>query len=236
VDAKSASRAAAAFLVAFATAAAPAAGNPINTGGEAAAAIIGIAALAGGITAGVFYVLYKLRWSKQAEFTGEEVTINLEPGLARVEGVYRFHNPRDEERTLTLSYPFADGEDFGEPANVVVRDDAGADVPYRWKNGKIKFDVKLKPGGDTPIRVSFEQACCGSEFTYVLTSTRSWGRALKEARFVVEAPASLGPVASTYPLERLADDGAIVKYGFTRENFSPEEELTLSWAPAAAED
>jgi hypothetical protein len=232
VDAKRASRAAAAFLVAFATAAAPASGNPINTGGEAAAAIIGIAALAGGVTAGVFYVLYKLRWEKKVRFKAEEVTIRLEPGLAKVDGVYRFHNPRDAEVAVDLSYPFAERDGVGEPRKVVVKDDAGADVPYRRKNGKIDFDVKIKPRGDATVRVSFEQACRGREFTYILTSARSWGRPLKEARFVVEAPASFEPLASTYPLERLGGDGALAKYGFTRKNFDPEKELTISWALA----
>lgn len=232
MDGKSLSRAAAAFLVAFAAAASPACGNPINTGGQAAAAIIGIAALAGGLTAGVFYVLYKLRWEKKAEFAAEEVTIRLEPGVARVDGVYRFHNPRDAEVALDLSYPFAEGDGVAEPAKVVVSNDVGADVPYRRKKGKINFGVKIKPHADAAVRVSFEQGCRGREFTYILTSGRSWGRPLKEARFVVEAPASFGPLASTYPLERLSNEGAVVRYGFARENFSPERELTISWGPA----
>jgi hypothetical protein len=235
VDAKSASRAAAAFLVAFATAVAPASGNPINTGGQAAAAIIGIAVLAGGLTAGVFYVLYKLRWEKKAEFAAEEVTIRLEPGIARVDGAYRFHNPRDAEVALDLSYPFAEGDGVGEPGKVIIRGDAGADVPYRRKNGKINFGIKIKPREDATVRVSFEQACRGREFTYILTSARSWGRPLKEARFVVEAPPSFGPITSTYPLERLGNEGAVVKYGFARENFDPEKELTISWGPTPGE-
>ena len=229
-----------ALLVAVALTSAPAVANPMpppqepdNTGDFVflgAVVAIGMAA-----TAIFAYTLLSRRGdATSCTFAAEEVTITLTPGKARVRGTYTFYNGGGEDASLTVAYPFAAGEALGPAENVAVCDGAGRDVPFARADGKVSFDVAVPAGGRADVVVAFEQPCSAHSFTYILTTTRAWGRPLESARFVVEAPPSFGPVASTYPLEPLADDGAIIKYGFTRENFYPEEELTLSWQPAAS--
>lgn len=230
------------LIVAAVVAAAPAVGNPIppphepDTTGDtiffgAVAAMAGVAA---------FLIVHSLLTSRDeatsCTFAAKEVTIALSPDQARVRGVYTFRNDGDEDASLAVTYPFAASEALGPAENVAVSDGAGLDVPFAWVDGMISFDVEVPAGGRADVVVTFEQRCTADRFTYIVTTAREWGRPLDSARFVVETPATLGPVVSTYPLERLADDGAVVRYAFNTENFYPEEELTLSWAPTTSGD
>lgn len=165
----------------------------------------------------------------KAEFTGEEVTITLEPERARVAGVYRFHNPAEKPQTLKLRYPFARGPEFGDPENVVVRDAAGTSLPYRWQRGDVEFDLAVPPRAEARVSVSYEQDCYADKFTYILTSTREWRRPIEEAAFVVEAPYQLAPVKCPYKLEEAAAREGLVRYELRRENFYPDVDLTLHW-------
>jgi len=165
----------------------------------------------------------------KAEFTGEEVTITLEPERARVAGVYRFHNPAEKPQTLKLRYPFARGPEFGEPENVVVRDVAGTSLPYRWQRGDVEFDLAVPPRAEARVSVSYEQDCYADKFTYILTSAREWGRPIDEVAYVVEAPYQLAPVECPYKLEEAAAREVLVRYELRRENFYPDVDLTLRW-------
>ncbi|NIT36070.1 MAG: hypothetical protein GTN49_06170 [candidate division Zixibacteria bacterium] len=165
----------------------------------------------------------------KAEFTGEEVTITLEPERARVAGVYRFHNPGEETQTLKLRYPFARGPEFGDPENVVVVDAAGTPLPYRWRRGEIEFDLAVPPRGEAYVSVSYEQDCYADKFTYILTSKREWRRPFDEAAYFVEAPYQLAPVEGSYKLEEAASREGLVRYELRRDNFYPDVDLTLRW-------
>lgn len=235
-------RTAVAFLVAAALTASPAVANPYPPPYEPDAngnfVLLGtVAAIGIGATAILAYsLLSRHRDATSCNFAAEEVSITLSPGKARVRGVYTFRNDGGKDASLKITYPFAAGDTLGPAENVAVSDEAGCGIPFTRVEDEVSFDVAVPAGGTADVVVAFEQPCSADSFTYILTTTRKWGRPLESARFVVEAPPSFGPVASTYPLELVADDGAFARYGFARENFYPEEELTLSWQPVASRD
>jgi hypothetical protein len=223
-------RAAAVVAMGVAVAAVPAAGNPYAEEEIAVLAYVAPIAILGGLTVGfVIYKLYKWRAAGQPTFVGEEVTITLGPERARVTGVYRFHNPGDKPQTLKLRYPFARGPELGEPENISVRDGDGADVPFSWKRHHLAFEVIIPPQTEAEVLVAYEQRCLGCEFTYILTSTRSWRRPIEEATFAVEVPPQLAPLEGSYQLEEVASSEGGVRYELRREDFYPDVDLTLRW-------
>ncbi|UCH78207.1 MAG: hypothetical protein JSU81_10865 [Candidatus Coatesbacteria bacterium] len=220
-----------AAAAAVAVAAVPAAGNPYAEEEVAILAHVAPIAILGGLTVGfVIYKLYQSRAAGRPRFVGEEVTIALGPERARVAGVYRFHNPGDKSRTLRLRYPFARGPELGEPENIVVRGAAGDDLPFTWKRHDIAFEVTIPPQAEAEIVVAYEQRCRGCEFTYILTSTRSWRRPIEEATFAVDVPPQLAPLEGSYELEEVASPReGVVRYQLRREDFYPDVDLVLRW-------
>jgi hypothetical protein len=165
----------------------------------------------------------------KANFTGEEVKITLAPPRATVEGTYRFYNPDDEPRTLKLRYPFARGPGLGEPENVAVHDAEGLAVPFSWKRRDIAFEVTIPAQTEAEVSVAYEQACTGSEFTYILTTTRDWQRPIDKAAFAIEVPPQLAPLKGSYELEEVASREGVVRYELRREDFYPDVDLVLHW-------
>jgi hypothetical protein len=207
---------------------APAAANPIPEPEEeySAAALITTVAVAGAATAFATYMLYRHAAARKPSFVGEDVTITVAPTQAEVEGVYRFRNPAEDAQTR---YPFARGPALGEPDNVVVRDGEGQDVPFSWKRHDVAFEVTVPPRSEAEVSVSYEQPCRGGEFTYILTSTRSWRRPIERAAFAVEVPPQLAPIQGSYELEEVASREGVVRYELRREGFYPDVDLNLYW-------
>jgi hypothetical protein len=221
-------------LVASVAAAAPAAANPMPQPDteSSAAAVIATVGVAGAAAAFATYMLYRHAEAREPYFAAEDVTIKLSPARAKVEGVYRFRNPAEEEQPIKLRYPFARGPALGEPENVVVRDAEGRDVPFSWKGRDAAFEVTVPARGEAEVAVSYEQSCRGDEFTYVLTSTRHWRRPVGDASFAVEVPPQLAPVASSYELEEVASREGVVRYELRRDDFYPDVDLNLRWRRA----
>ena len=217
--------------VAAGTAAAPAAANPMPVPEEesSSAPFIATLAVAGVAAAFATYMLYRHAAARKPSFVGEDVTITVAPTQVKVEGVYRFRNPAEDAQTLKLRYPFARGPELGEPDNVVVRDGEGRDVPYSWKRHDVAFEVTVPPRSETEVSVSYEQPCRGGEFTYILTSTRSWRRPIERAAFAVEVPPQLAPVEGSYELEEVPAREGVVRYELRRDDFYPDVDLNLYW-------
>jgi len=219
-----------AATTAVALAAVPAAANPIPEPETTAAAVWIPVLVVGGAVAGVVtYFMYKRHVASRPSFAGEEVTIKLAPDRAYVTGVYRFRNPGDKPRPLKLRYPFARGPEVGEPENISVRDAEGGDIPFSWKRHDVAFEVTVPARGEAAVTVSFEQACRGCEYTYILTSTRNWGRPIDEARFAVVAPVQLAPVDCPYEWEEVPAAEGLVRYEMRRDDFYPDIDLRLRW-------
>ncbi len=215
-------------LLAVALAAAPAAANPAMPP-PAASAIPALVAFAGVMTFGIVTLVYLWRAPGSIRFAEEEVTITLAPGVANVSGVYTFYNPGDKAKTIDLIYPFAQADDLGTAENVTVTDEAAAAVPYAWKGDAVTFALTVPPKGRAAVAVTYEQPCKGNNFTYILTTTRSWRRPITKAAFVVRAPASLGPLKFPYKFRKAGEEGGVASYEFAREDFYPDVDLRVRW-------
>jgi hypothetical protein len=218
-----------AATVAAAVAAVPAGANPMPEPEDSGAALWIPVLVVGGAAAGfATYFLYKRHAASRLSFAGEDVTIKLAPDRAYVTGVYRFYNPGDKTRTLKLRYPFARGPKVGEPENISVRG-GGEEIPFSWKRHGVAFEVEVPARGEAAVTVSFEQPCSGCEYTYILTSTRNWGRPIDEARFAVVVPVQLAPVDCSYEWEEAPAAEGLARYEFSREDFYPDVDLVVHW-------
>lgn len=216
--------------VATAIAAVPAAANPIPVPEDSGSAVWIPVLVVGGAAAGfATYFLYKRHAASRPSFAGEDVTIKLAPDRAYVTGVYRFYNPGDKARSLKLRYPFARGPEVGDPENVAVRGGAGEDIPFSWKRHDVAFEIEVPARSEAAVTVSFEQPCSGCEYTYILTSTRNWGRPIDEARFAVVVPVQMVPVDCSYEWEKVPAVEGLARYEFSREDFYPDVDLVVHW-------
>jgi len=165
-----------------------------------------------------------------ARFTRERIEITVHSDSIDVDGLYDYANPLPFPWSQGLSVPFPTDALHPPPATVEVREvdlatgkDARA-LAVLWFGGEPHFSIPLLAFGVKHVRVRFTQYSPARSATYLLTTTRPWGRALEQGEYVLR-PRGVRIIASNYLLD---GQGGL---GFTRRHFMPDRDWRFTWAP-----
>ncbi len=166
-------------------------------------------------------------------FAREKVYLSIFEDHILVRGHYFFINERGKPTKAKIVYPFPIDSTMFFPDSIRVSQvgEGGTEVliPYRIREKSIDFGIELPPGSSREIVTRYRQEVRGSVARYILTSTRSWGRALEEAEFFIDVPDHLEIESLSYDAFSLwRSDGKQVYY-MRRENFLPDVDLIVSW-------
>jgi hypothetical protein len=116
-------------------------------------------------------------------FTEEEIIVVAHPRSIAVDAVYCYHNPFPFPVIQGCTIPFPEDEDHAPPLGVQLRQclpDEKA-VPVSHSLGKYRFSIYFPAQAHVRIRLSYEQFTPRARGTYILTSTKPWGRPLEKA-------------------------------------------------------
>lgn len=163
----------------------------------------------------------------------EYVEIELAPGRVKVSATYAFRNDTRRDAVLSLGYPFGEGRGVGAPEEVALSDGLGNAIPFAWKGDRITFNVAVPRKNYAQVYVAYEQPLDGTAFTYLLAKDRFWNLRGADTTFVVTAPAALGRVSSVYSIKKVAEEGGVVRYEYSRKRFYPQDNFNLTWENAA---
>lgn len=155
-------------------------------------------------------------------FVKERLHIQLSSSEGIVKGWYYIRNELPQSQEVLLYYPFAVNEYQGPPFEVEINE------PVIKKDTQgFSFLVRLGPCRAHWVRVSYKQPLYGEQFTYILTTTARWGRALEQASFRIGVPADWGDVSLSYPADRVHVQGAWKIYTIKRRDFLPDRDLCI---------
>lgn len=167
-------------------------------------------------------------------FDSERIRLHIVRDSLEVRGTYYLLCVRPTNQDLALFYPFPSDSMLGgsRMVSLEVRPNAGEFAPARWD---------LIPGGrgvrwwmppcaaDTLIVESvYRQKLLGDYARYIVTTTRSWERPLRRARFEIHLPDSVTPTEFSFPFEKRTGHGAIW-YAFEAEDFFPDRDIVVKW-------
>jgi hypothetical protein len=161
-------------------------------------------------------------------FVGERVRMQVTESEFVVDGYYEFERGAPEE-DLVLRYPFPSDTTFGTPellhSSVITSQGPRAmgivSGPDGWR-----LVLKSSWGRNVSVHIIYRQAMLASHATYVLTSTRDWGRPLGRAVLEVCLPAeSKADISPRLPRLEV-HDGAQVRWAEFRD-WLPEGDLTV---------
>jgi len=161
-------------------------------------------------------------------FTREWITVTLRPEACEVSGVYEYTNPWILPLTQGLSVPFPTDENHPAPATVrVSRVDPATDLsegelPVRWLGGRHHVTVRVPARSRVRMRVDYVQRSTDRNGTYILTTTRPWGRPLAFGKYSIRTEC-VNVTFSNYVLD--GEDGL----SFARRDFMPAEDWRFSW-------
>jgi hypothetical protein len=98
-----------------------------------------------------------------------------------------------------------------------------------FKRSRVSKASTLPPEKTEKVHIYFKQPAVDKNFTYILSSTRSWNKPLDKARFTINTNSDINGLNFSYPFELTPSENENYNYIFTANKFYPETELELSW-------
>ncbi len=158
-------------------------------------------------------------------FTSERIDVHVYPDEILVDGYYFYKNPFPFPVIQGFYIPFPVDKDHPEPFDARVERLKPWKEPLRLRNifGNTGFDAYFSGNEEAEIRVSYRQKAGRPDATYILTTTRPWGRPLENSVYMLY-PHGTTIVSSNYPLNIPGNAP-----GFHKTGFMPEKDWQFTW-------
>jgi len=89
--------------------------------------------------------------------------------------------------------------------------------------------VEGEPYAKPTVDVVYTQRSLDHSAKYILTTTQTWGQALKQAEFIVRVPASFKEVTLSYSPDSLKEIKGEQVFYLTKKDFLPEKDFEIRW-------
>jgi len=160
----------------------------------------------------------------RVEFTSERIEMSIRGNSLTIHGIYHFTNPNPELVRVAMLYPFP--VDATHPFPHAIRVKA---IAFRKVKDGITWIVEGEPYAKPTVDVVYTQRCLDHSAKYILTTTQTWGQALKQAEFIVRVPASFKEVTLSYSPDSLKEIKGEQVFYLTKKDFLPEKDFEIRW-------
>jgi hypothetical protein len=158
-------------------------------------------------------------------FTSERIDVHVYPDEILVDGYYFYKNPFAFPVMQGFSIPFPIDKDHPEPLEVNVErlTPTKEAISVRHPFGNTGFDAYFSANEEAEIRVSYRQKTGGANATYILTTTKPWGKPLESGVYTLYPHGTI-IVSSNYPLDLPGKAP-----GFHKTGFLPDKDWQFTW-------
>lgn len=162
----------------------------------------------------------------------ESLLLRAGEGFLEVEGIYTYEWTGAHPWSGGFVYPFAPGKVLWSEVAGRAGTGSGAwkSLPVQGCADGLHYPM---PGEATDpvaqVRVRYRQATEGMRATYLTTTTRTWGRPLDLAQFIIEIPSPHRLESCTYPVAWTEPRPGAIRHHIRLPGFWPDQDLTFSW-------
>jgi hypothetical protein len=179
----------------------------------------------------IVFVAYCVAAKPVVRFDRERIEVWALPGQIQVSGLYHYRNPLPLPALVNLGLPFPIDANHGVPTTFSISESdasgaAGTPIRPTRRNRDVSFRLLFRPGEEKWLRVDYVQGSRVPRGSYILLTTRAWGRALDRGDYVLHLAEGSALVDSNYSL---AASAAPNTYRFSEENFYPDKDWQFEW-------
>jgi hypothetical protein len=161
------------------------------------------------------------------QFYREDIVFKLNNNAMETDAVYHFCDVGDKDISTQLFYPFPENTMELIDSIVVTNDKTGEIIHYRDGKNGILFGIFVKSYGQASYRVFFRQKLLENKFTYILTSTETWNRALEFANYEFQAPVATKITSFSFPPDSTVIQHDIQYFYWKKKDFMPEKDFEV---------
>jgi hypothetical protein len=171
---------------------------------------------------------YQVQDKPPVSFTEEYIEFRLRKNTFTVNGIYYFVNHTNHYVSKEINYPFP--LPTSEIDSVHVFDNAqGKFLAYEKLRKEIVFRMNMLPKDTVKLNIFYKQKVSGDTITYILTTTKIWGEPLKKAEYTFSTEKTRKIKSFSYPPDNTSYPGNEQKYFWSRQDFLPEKDFTISF-------
>ena len=124
-------------------------------------------------------------YSQIPDFYREDLTFIIDDSSFTVTGYYYFINATEEDEMLDMLYPFPKRDIYGKVTDVYayIYGNPLKNALLHYNDNAAMINLEVKAGKVSMLRIGYTQELLGNKAEYVLTSTKSWGKSLKEVNY-----------------------------------------------------
>lgn len=169
------------------------------------------------------------------EFDSEFVRLVIRGDSLEVEGLYDFVCRSAAPRFVPMLYPFPVDDRLGgaRMVSLAARDSTGAWRPLAFEAVPTlpgaAWRVPIGWADTLRVRAIYRQALRGRYARYIVTTTGSWSRPLRIARFEIALPDRARPTRFSYPFAP-AGPGTMGLYRYEAADFQPARDIEVEWS------
>lgn len=178
----------------------------------------------------VSVLVSKSTYSQSLEFFEESLFFEISGGFFTVDGQYYFRNTGQNDIHQILFYPFPADEDPLSIDSIFVTVTPVTEeqlLVHRSEKG-FSFLVQLKAGEEKAYHIVYRQRV-SHHATYILTSTKYWGKPLEKAFYQLKVPANNFITFFSYPPDYQEENTGGIIYYWYRENFMPDKDFKIEF-------
>jgi len=167
--------------------------------------------------------------SQGLQFYREDIVFEVFEDQVTTDALYHFCNVGEKDIKTSLFYPFP-GNTRELIDTLDIRDlKTDQFIPYRDAKAGVFFVISVPAYGQAAYRVYFRQRLEEKHFTYILTSTESWGRSLEFANFKLQIPITLSIDFLSYPADSTFIQNDIRYFIWKKKDFMPDRDFEITF-------
>jgi hypothetical protein len=171
------------------------------------------------------FSLGQINAQKPILFPAEYIDFKIDSNYFSINGIYTFKNNTDTSVFTEIFFPFAADMSFIDCIQVVNLTSLKP-VTYRKRKKGISFHLQLGPNGNVDLNISYRQPLARKN-SYILTTTKLWGRPLEKAVYNLTADKNLKIVS--FSLKPDSSNVGLVHstYYWNKQNFTPPADFEV---------
>lgn len=163
------------------------------------------------------------------QFYREDIVFKVSADNVVTAAIYQFCNLGEKDFKAPLYYPFPENTRELIDSLVVIDVKTDTIIPYREGRSGVLFPILVKAYGQAAYRVCYRQKLIEPEFTYILTSTETWGRPLEFANFELQVPVEISVDSLSYPPDSAFIKNDIQYFFWKKKDFMPGRNFVIGF-------
>jgi hypothetical protein len=166
-----------------------------------------------------FLFLNNLLSQRPVSFPSEYIDFTIDSNYFTINGIYTFKNNKEKFSNINILFPFAVKTATIDSIRILNLNTL-KDLKFKRLEQAISFSLQVPPNNTVELNIFYRQPTV-TKNTYILTTTKSWGAALEEARYSLTTNRNLKIISFSFEPDSSNKNSINKTYYWNKKDFTP---------------